>query len=85
MSKTGHVGRVGVIGGSGLYDMPELTEVEEVALDTPFGSPSDVFILGNLGGRPMAFLSRHGRGHVYSPSEVNYRANIYGMKVVWQS
>ncbi len=82
MSKTRHVGRVGVIGGSGLYDMPELTEVEEVALDTPFGSPSDVFILGNLGGRPMAFLSRHGRGHVYSPSEVNYRANIYGMKML---
>ena len=75
-------GRVGVIGGSGLYDMPELTEVEEVVLDTPYGSPSDGFILGNLGGRPMAFLSRHGRGHVYSPSEVNYRANMYGMKIL---
>ena len=78
----GVTGRIGVIGGSGLYEMPELADVEEVTLDTPFGPPSDSFILGSLGDRPMAFLSRHGRGHVYSPSEVNFRANIYGMKLL---
>ncbi len=70
------------MGGSGLYEMPDLTDVEEIAVDTPFGPPSDSFILGNLGGRPMAFLSRHGRGHLYSPTEVNFRANIYGMKLL---
>ncbi len=78
----GGAGRIGVIGGSGLYEMPDLTDVEEVALETPFGAPSDSFILGRLGGRPMAFLSRHGRGHVFSPTEVNYRANIFGMKLL---
>lgn len=79
---TGESGRIGVIGGSGLYEMPNLTDIEEVSLDTPFGSPSDSFILGRLGGRAMAFLSRHGRGHIYSPSEVNFRANIFGMKLL---
>ncbi|MBI2881782.1 MAG: S-methyl-5'-thioadenosine phosphorylase [Candidatus Tectomicrobia bacterium] len=62
--------------------MPDLTDVEEAALDTPFGPPSDSYLLGNLGGRPMAFLARHGRGHVLAPTEVNFRANLYGMKLL---
>ncbi|MBD1399197.1 S-methyl-5'-thioadenosine phosphorylase [Pelovirga terrestris] len=71
---------VGVIGGSGLYEIEGLTEVKEVVLETPFGAPSDVFITGTLYGITMVFLPRHGRGHRFLPSEVNYRANIYGMK-----
>ena len=73
---------VGVIGGSGLYDIEGLEKVEEVSLDTPFGAPSDTFITGNLDGVKMVFLPRHGRGHRFLPSEVNYRANIYGMKTL---
>ena len=72
--------RIGVIGGSGLYEMEELTDREEVEVATPFGDPSDAFILGRLEGKPVCFLSRHGRGHRYSPSEVPFRANIWGMK-----
>src|SRR3989304_1998627 len=72
--------RVGVIGGSGLYEIKGLEEVREVRVDTPFGEPSDAYILGTLAGVPMAFLPRHGRGHRLLPSELNYRANIYGMK-----
>ncbi|MCK5913230.1 MAG: S-methyl-5'-thioadenosine phosphorylase [Desulfuromusa sp.] len=71
---------IGVIGGSGLYEIEGLTDVQEVALETPFGAPSDVYITGNLGDAKMVFLPRHGRGHRLLPSEVNYRANIYGMK-----
>jgi 5'-methylthioadenosine phosphorylase len=71
---------IGVIGGSGLYEMEGLTEVREVSLETPFGAPSDVFVTGVLEGRRMVFLPRHGRGHRLLPSEVPYRANIYGMK-----
>lgn len=71
---------IGVIGGSGLYQMDELTEVHEVRIATPFGEPSDAYITGMLGGTKMVFLPRHGRGHRLLPSEVNYRANIYGMK-----
>jgi len=71
---------IGVIGGSGLYEMEGFTDVKEVRLDTPFGEPSDAFITGNLDGTPMVFLPRHGRGHRLLPSEVGYRANIYGMK-----
>jgi len=71
---------IGVIGGSGLYEMEQLTDVEEVRLDTPFGEPSDAFVLGTLGGRRVAFLPRHGRGHLFSPSEINFRANIYAFK-----
>ena len=62
--------RIGVIGGSGLYEMDGLTDREEINVSTPFGDPSDVFILGTLEGRQVCFLSRHGRGHRYSPSEV---------------
>lgn len=71
---------IGIIGGSGLYEIEGLTKVEEKALSTPFGDPSDAFILGNLNGRRVAFLARHGRGHRISPSGINFRANIYAMK-----
>jgi 5'-methylthioadenosine phosphorylase len=71
---------VGVIGGSGLYQMPGLAKVREVRVMTPFGRPSDVFVTGMLDGAEVAFLPRHGRGHVVLPTEVNYRANIFGMK-----
>ena len=71
---------IGIIGGSGLYHMPGLTEIQELKQDTPFGSPSDAFIVGKLEGRKVAFLSRHGRGHRILPSELNFRANIYAFK-----
>ena len=71
---------IGIIGGSGLYSMPGLTDVHEVNLQTPFGSPSDAYILGALEGRKVAFLARHGRGHRILPSELNFRANILGLK-----
>ncbi len=71
---------IGVIGGSGLYEIEGLTEVQEVTMETPFGAPSDAFITGWLGSARMVFLPRHGRGHRLLPSEVNYRANIYGLK-----
>src|SRR5436190_10067676 len=71
---------IGIIGGSGLYDMAELTNRREVSLTTPFGDPSGHFVLGTLRGRTVAFLPRHGRGHRISPSELNFRANIFGMK-----
>ena len=71
---------IGVIGGSGLYELEGLTGIKSVAMETPFGSPSDEFITGVLDGVQMVFLPRHGRGHRLLPSEVNYRANIYGMK-----
>ncbi|HWC97863.1 MAG TPA: S-methyl-5'-thioadenosine phosphorylase [Candidatus Sulfopaludibacter sp.] len=71
---------IGIIGGSGLYQMPGFEAQEEANITTPFGAPSDNYVLGTLGGRKVAFLSRHGRGHRISPSELNFRANIYGMK-----
>jgi 5'-methylthioadenosine phosphorylase len=71
---------IGIIGGSGLYSMPGLTDVHEVQVQTPFGEPSDAYVLGSLEGRKVAFLARHGRGHRILPSELNFRANIYGMK-----
>jgi 5'-methylthioadenosine phosphorylase len=73
---------IGIIGGSGLYSMPGFEAQEEMVLDTPFGSPSDAYVLGRLEGRQVAFLARHGRGHRISPSELNFRANIYGMKML---
>jgi 5'-methylthioadenosine phosphorylase len=72
--------KIGIIGGSGLYDMPGLTSVESVAVDTPFGKPSDEYVQGELVGRKVVFLPRHGRGHRILPSELNFRANIYGFK-----
>ena len=71
---------IGIIGGSGLYTMPGLTGTREERISTPFGDPSDAFILGELEGRKVAFLARHGRGHRLLPSELNFRANIYAMK-----
>jgi 5'-methylthioadenosine phosphorylase len=71
---------IGIVGGSGLYSMPGLTDVREVVLETPFGSPSDAYVLGTLAGRKVAFLARHGRGHRFMPTELNYRANIHGFK-----
>src|SRR5262245_43746853 len=71
---------IGVIGGSGLYEMEGLKMLEEKHLETPFGAPSDAYIIGELGERKVVFLPRHGRGHRISPSELNFRANIWGMK-----
>ncbi|MCL5999557.1 MAG: S-methyl-5'-thioadenosine phosphorylase [Chloroflexi bacterium] len=71
---------LGVIGGSGLYGMPGLSDVTEQHISTPFGEPSDAVVIGTLQGRRVAFLPRHGRGHRFSPSEVPYRANIYALK-----
>jgi 5'-methylthioadenosine phosphorylase len=71
---------IGIIGGSGLYNMPGFETQEEAAIQTPFGAPSDNFILGKLAGKEVAFLARHGRGHRISPSELNFRANIWGLK-----
>ena len=73
---------IGIIGGSGLYAMPGLTSVREERVTTPFGDPSDAFILGELEGRSVAFLARHGRGHRILPSELNFRANLFAMKML---
>ncbi len=73
---------IGIIGGSGLYEMEGLEGVEEVRISTPFGEPSDAFIKGRFGENTLVFLPRHGRGHRISPSEINFRANIYGMKLL---
>lgn len=73
---------LGVIGGSGLYEMEGLKNVRKVAVRTPFGSPSDVLTVGDLEGKTVAFLPRHGRGHRRAPSQINYRANIYAMKKI---
>jgi 5'-methylthioadenosine phosphorylase len=74
--------KIGIIGGSGLYQMPELTDIQEMEVQTPFGGPSDAFIVGTLEGERVAFLPRHGRGHRFTPTEVPFRANIYGMKLL---
>jgi 5'-methylthioadenosine phosphorylase len=74
--------KIGIIGGSGLYQMPELQDVEEITVDTPFGRPSDAFILGSLENTRVAFLPRHGRGHRFTPTELPFRANIYAMKLL---
>jgi 5'-methylthioadenosine phosphorylase len=71
---------IGIIGGSGLYSMPGLSDIREVKQETPFGDPSDAYVLGTLDGRRVAFLARHGRGHRILPTELNFRANIYGFK-----
>src|SRR5829696_2807642 len=73
---------IGIIGGSGLYQMPELKNVREVPVETPFGKPSDAFIIGELDGVTVAFLPRHGRGHKLTPSELPFRANIYALKLL---
>jgi 5'-methylthioadenosine phosphorylase len=71
---------IGIIGGSGLYNMPGIQRLRQVRVTTPFGKPSDAFLLGELEGREVAFLARHGRGHVLMPSEINFRANLYALK-----
>jgi 5'-methylthioadenosine phosphorylase len=73
---------IGVIGGSGLYSLPGIEGSEELGLDTPWGEPSDAYVVGTLAGRRVAFLARHGRGHRILPSELNFRANIYGFKML---
>ena len=74
--------KIGIIGGSGLYHMAGLTETREVRVKTPFGDPSDAIVIGTLEGQRVAFLARHGRGHVYSPSDINYRANVCALKML---
>src|SRR5271156_5859041 len=74
--------KTAIIGGSGLYSMAGLTDTREVRVKTPFGDPSDAIVVGTLEGQRVAFLSRHGRGHRFSPSEINYRANIYALKTL---
>jgi len=74
--------QIGIIGGSGLYDMAELTDREEVRLQTPFGDPSGPYVIGTLRGHRVAFLARHGAGHRIPPSELNFRANIFGFKLL---
>src|SRR5436853_7567485 len=71
---------LGVLGGSGLYDLPGLEGVERLAVDTPFGAPSDELVIGRLGGTRLVFLPRHGRGHRLLPTEINFRANIFALK-----
>ena len=73
---------IGIIGGSGLYDMAELTDRDEQTVSTPFGDPSGPYVIGTLGGKRVAFLARHGIGHRILPSELNFRANVYGFKVL---
>src|SRR5438094_528356 len=73
---------IGIIGGSGLYSMPGFEAQEERTLETPWGAPSDVYVVGRLAGQEVAFLSRHGRGHRISPSDLNFRANVYGFKLL---
>jgi 5'-methylthioadenosine phosphorylase len=72
--------RIGIVGGSGLYQMEGLTDVEEISIDTPFGTPSDAYRVGTLEGQRVAFLARHNRNHTIMPSEINFRANIHGFK-----
>jgi len=74
--------KIGIIGGSGLYQMPELKDIEEIEVETPFGSPSDAFVIGTLENERVAFLPRHGKGHRFTPTEVPYRANIYALKLL---
>jgi 5'-methylthioadenosine phosphorylase len=76
------VADIGIIGGSGLYSMGGLTNTREIQLETPFGAPSDAFVVGTLEGKRVTFLARHGRGHRFLPSELNFRANIYAMKLL---
>ncbi|UCE42206.1 MAG: S-methyl-5'-thioadenosine phosphorylase [Candidatus Aminicenantes bacterium] len=73
---------IGILGGTGLYEIDGIEDLDESTIDTPFGMPSDSYMIGNLEGRRVAFLTRHGRGHRILPSEINYRANIYGFKML---
>jgi len=79
---SGRAGRIGLIGGSGVYDLSGIEGLKEEKLETPFGAPSDSYFTGTLAGAPVAFFSRHGRGHKLNPTEINYRANICGFKML---
>jgi 5'-methylthioadenosine phosphorylase len=81
-AKSGAQAAIGIIGGSGLYAMNGLTNTREIRVKTPFGDPSDAIVLGTLEGKRVAFLARHGRGHRILPGEINYRANVYAMKML---
>src|SRR6202051_4375507 len=81
-AKTDASAAIGIMGGSGLYEMNGLTNTREIRVKTPFGDPSAAMVLGTLEGKRVAFLARHGRGHRILPSEINYRANIYAMKLL---
>src|ERR1700704_1884867 len=81
-AKTDARAAIGIIGGSGLYEMNGLTDTREIRVKTPFGDPSDAIVLGTLEGKRVVFLARHGRGHRITPGEINYRANIYAMKLL---
>jgi 5'-methylthioadenosine phosphorylase len=81
-SKSKAIADIGIIGGSGLYSMSGLTNSKEIRVKTPFGDPSEVLVVGTLEGKHVAFLARHGRGHRFMPTELNYRANIYAMKIL---
>jgi 5'-methylthioadenosine phosphorylase len=74
--------QIGIIGGSGLYEIDELENIEKITLETPFGDPSGKYVLGTIDGKRVAFLARHGKGHTILPSELNFRANIYGFKTL---
>jgi 5'-methylthioadenosine phosphorylase len=76
---------IGILGGTGLYEVEGLKNIREISLETPFGAPSEVYVLGELEGKRVAFLSRHGQGHRILPSEINYRANIYGFRMLGAS
>jgi 5'-methylthioadenosine phosphorylase len=76
---------IGILGGTGLYEIDGIKNLREIAIETPFGNPSDLYIVGSLEGREVAFLSRHGKGHTILPSEINYQANIYGFKIMGAS
>lgn len=80
--RNNHRAEIGIIGGTGLYNLEGLESLEEVLIETPFGLPSDAYLIGEIAGKKVAFLSRHGRGHRYLPAEVNYRANIFGFKLL---
>ena len=74
--------RIGVIGGTGLYQMDDLEDKREVTVATPFGEPSDAYTTGEIAGKSVVFLPRHGRGHRLLPTEINYRANVFGLKTL---
>ena len=74
--------KIGIIGGSGLYSMPGFEARDELTIETPWGIPSDPYVVGTLAGKPVVFLARHGRGHRHMPSELNFRANIWGFKTL---
>jgi 5'-methylthioadenosine phosphorylase len=81
-SKNSNLASIGILGGTGLYGIDGVEDVREVRVETPFGEPSDAFVIGTLEGKRVAFLSRHGRGHRLLPAEINYRANIYAFKAL---